>query len=150
MKRKIEKTFLSYKMLTFFSMKHYFWLQACKKTLLSPSSEDEELPQWFDSFVGWAGKQRIKRPKCHLVNSSPVHKPCGDSHEHLNLSALSRRTRGLRRWTRGMYEAPFTVDQGRAALAGEEKQLSAEKILKRVHKQDLRPSVLLNSATYFH
>ena len=49
-----------------------------------------------------------------------------------------------------MYEAPFTVDQGRAALAGEENQLSVENILKRIHKQDLRPSVLLNSATYFH
>ena len=49
-----------------------------------------------------------------------------------------------------MYEAPFTVDQGRAALAGEENQLLVEKILKRVHKQDLRSSLLLNSATYFH
>ena len=40
-----------------------------------------------------------------------------------------------------MYEAPFTVDQGRAALAGEENQLLVEKILKRIHKQDLRPSL---------
>ena len=141
----------SYNLLNFFSMKHYFWLQACKKTLLSPSSEDEELPQWFDSFVGWAGKQRIKRPKCHLVNSSSLHKQWGDSHEPLNLSAWWwRRTRGRRRWTKGMYEAPFTVDQGRAALAGEENQLLVEKILKRIHKQDLRSSVLLKSATYFH